>query len=704
MRAPTAVLLLATGCMFDAAGVVEDDVGDGPREQPSELRVTCDVVVAGGSTAALAAALTSAREGADTCLLEPVDWVGGQLTASGVPAIDFAWHKVGALDVGAIAKDRANLPAEFGAWMDDAGNPGRCWVSTSCFRPDWFLDTYLQPAVAGEPNLRVFYRTVVKRVDTTPGAEGARITGLLALRRPADPAERNRFLSDQLASWYDPADKEAIRFSAAVFIDATELGDLLALSGAPYMQGVEVVDGSPDALDDTCGQATVFPLIARYHGSAQAEPGNPLPVDHPGFYGLGRFTWDQVWRYRRVSDGAGAGYANDYSLQNWNPGNDYPYGYLLVDKATAAAQRADWRGGVDLDTIAAAERHAYGWYYWLKAREPGGQSSRITLDRTLLGTGTGLAKLPYVRDTRRSVGLENFVLASGHLRGEAAKLTGTRFADRIAIGSYAIDVHPLTTCALPGYVSSPGEPLPFYIPLRALTNRDVENLLVAGKTMAQSFVTNAATRLQPIEWSSGIGAGATAAHMSLRGIGTARGALADVRAIQTRVRNHAPLEWRIGGVRYPRSGEQLPPIADRIYCPTGTRFDEGYGFCTDDVDAYGPFTRAMTARCLAYDGGDACHALHPVTVAGRTLALPRWSKTFARAIRGDGDCPLGATREAAYLGHCVERTTVDGELVEDVYGPFGSDLVSACVEAEGGDACYTHRWSAPFFRYLASRL
>lgn len=42
---------------------------------------------------------------------------------------------------------------------------------------------------------------------------------------------------------------------------------------------------------------------------------------------------------------------------------------------------------------------------------------------------------------------------------------------------------------------------------RSLTNAKYDNLLVAGKTIAQSFLVNAATRLHPVEWSSGTGAG-----------------------------------------------------------------------------------------------------------------------------------------------------------------------------------------------------
>jgi len=666
--------------------------------------ISCDVVVAGGSTAALAAALTSAREGAQTCLLEPVDWVGGQLTASGVPAIDFAWHRVDELDVGAIGKDPANLPSEFNTWMRDVGNPGNCWVSTNCFRPDRFHDDVLMPAVEAEPNLRLFLRTVVKEVDR----DGATIRSLTAIERTPLTAD-DPPLSEQIADWYSVApsasfDKRVLRFvgpdqRAPVVIDATEFGDVLALSDAPYLQGIEEVDGSTDVADDTCGQATVYPLVARRFANPVSEP--DLPVGTPSFYDLGRFSWSQVWSYRRILSVAGG--IGELSLQNWNPGNDYPFGYLLLSRTETTASAGDWVGGVDIDTLAEAEDHALGWHRWYAANAPDGVY--IGLDRTVLGTAHGLSKLPYVRDTRRSVGLENFVLGSGHLRGPAAQKTGTRFADRIALGAYAIDVHPLETCSLAPYLGeAEGEPLPFFLPFRSLTNRDVANLLVAGKTMAQSFIANAATRLQPIEWTTGIGAGAAAAHMVSASLATTRDALADIAAVQSRIRRYAPLEWTIDGQPYPGPGELLPPVADRIYCPAGAAFDEGYGFCTSGEHAFGPFTRGMVEQCERFGGGDACTRTLPVEIAGRTLFVARWAKTFALPIRGTGPCPRGASRDPAFLNHCQERYWSGTEWIHDVFGPFPSALVSECERFGGGNACYSQRWSATFFRQLAARL
>ncbi len=54
----------------------------------------CQIVVVGGSTGGLAAAIASARNAKNTCLLQPTDWPGGQLTSGGVSAIDFGWETI----------------------------------------------------------------------------------------------------------------------------------------------------------------------------------------------------------------------------------------------------------------------------------------------------------------------------------------------------------------------------------------------------------------------------------------------------------------------------------------------------------------------------------------------------------------------------------------------------------------------------------
>lgn len=55
------------------------------------------------------------------------------------------------------------------------------------------------------------------------------------------------------------------------------------------------------------------------------------------------------------------------------------------------------------------------------------------MDYNTSNTGTGLSRTPYVRDTRRSIGIDNFRLQKEDLNGN---ITGVMFSDRIGIGNY----------------------------------------------------------------------------------------------------------------------------------------------------------------------------------------------------------------------------------------------------------------------------
>lgn len=96
----------------------------------------------------------------------------------------------------------------------------------------------------------------------------------------------------------------------------------------------------------------------------------------------------------------------------------------------------------------------------------------------------------------------------------------TIFPDSVGIGHYAIDFHPCMTLSppeLPGNMERPGErrgagqAYPFQIPLRAMIPQKIDNMLVAGKSIATSHIAAAAYRVHSFEWSSGAAAGTTAA-------------------------------------------------------------------------------------------------------------------------------------------------------------------------------------------------
>ena len=125
-------------------------------------------------------------------------------------------------------------------------------------------------------------------------------------------------------------------------------------------------------------------------------------------------------------------------------------------------------------------------------------------------TEDGLAKYPYVRESRRIKAL--FTVLEEHVgaeqRSQVSGLDGkdlkaAEFYDSIGIGYYHIDLHP----------SSEGDnyidfaSLPFQIPLGALIPQETENLLPANKNIGTTHITNGCYRLHPVEWSIGEAAG-----------------------------------------------------------------------------------------------------------------------------------------------------------------------------------------------------
>jgi hypothetical protein len=102
----------------------------------------------------------------------------------------------------------------------------------------------------------------------------------------------------------------------------------------------------------------------------------------------------------------------------------------------------------------------------------------------------------------------------------ARRTRSTIFPDSVGIGHYAIDFHPCMTKSppeLPGNTEREGErrgagqAYPFQVPLRAMIPQKIDNLLVAGKSIATSHIASAAYRVHSFEWSVGAAAGTTAA-------------------------------------------------------------------------------------------------------------------------------------------------------------------------------------------------
>ena len=119
--------------------------------------------------------------------------------------------------------------------------------------------------------------------------------------------------------------------------------------------------------------------------------------------------------------------------------------------------------------------------------------------------------------------IEDKVPASDIMR----RTRSTIYPDSVGIAQYAIDFHPCLTQSpheTPGNSErenirkAHGQAYPGQIPLRAMIPQNVDNMLIAGKTIATSNIAAAAYRVHSFEWSVGAAAGTTADFALTNGI------------------------------------------------------------------------------------------------------------------------------------------------------------------------------------------
>ena len=158
-------------------------------------------------------------------------------------------------------------------------------------------------------------------------------------------------------------------------------------------------------------------------------------------------------------------------------------------------------------------------FYWLQTEAPrpdGGTGwPGLRLRGDIMGTVDGMAKYPYVRESRRikalftvkeeHVGAENRLLVSG-------EKTAAVFPDSVGIGYYHIDLHP--SSGGDNYIDFAS--LPFQIPLGSLLPQRMLNLIPANKNIGTTHITNGCYRLHPVEWSIGEAAGLLIAYALLK--------------------------------------------------------------------------------------------------------------------------------------------------------------------------------------------
>lgn len=520
---------------------------EGPDEPRPDRTLECDLLVAGGGMGGCAAALAACRAGRTVVLTEETDWLGGQMTSQGVSALDEHPHietfggTRSYYELRALIREyyRQHTSLSDTARQAERLNPGNGWVSYLCFEPAagvWALEQLL------EPHLRK-----------------GRLT--LLLRHRAVQAEvKDGTVRSVTLRHLDG--KQHVRVRASFVLDATELGDLLPLTGTDYVTGAEASSETgephaPETAHPEWSQSFTYPF-ALERLSAPGEPVSPpedyelnrerqpytlrhLYHDPRGWvtyrmFETGKDAAGPFWTYRRLLDARnfnGDHPVHDLAMINW-PGNDFRHGSLIDVKPKAA-----------LKALRAARDLSLGFCHWLQTecpRDEGGTGyPELALSATAMGTQDGLAKYPYIRESRRIRALrtvtEGDISASGS-SGVRARM----FADSVGIGLYAIDIHP----AEGEEKIPPAAARPFQIPLSALVPVKTRNLLPACKNIGTTHITNGAYRLHPIEWAIGEAVAAVAVFCLDRRLTPQELAVDEprLRRLQRRlVRAGVPLFW-----------------------------------------------------------------------------------------------------------------------------------------------------------------
>lgn len=431
-----------------------------------------DVLVVGGGASGISAGVQCARMGVRTVVVEETPWVGGMLTAAGVSCVDGNYK----LRSGIFGEFADSLAARYGSW--EALQTG--WVSYINFEPH------------------------VGQEILTDIAEGC--GDLLEVRRTTRVTDVKRVDDDWQVTTVDADGRKRV-LVADVMIDATELGDIAKACGVEYRIGMESSSETGESIAPAEGNEVIqdltFVAMLKDYG-----PDADMTIERPENYDPAPFvncavnpkntvmeTGQTLWTpqmmitYGRTPGGK-------YMI-NWPIyGNDY---YINTIEMTRDER---------MKAYEKAKEFTRCFIYFIQT-ELGMKNFGLADDE--FPTEDGLALIPYHRESRRIVGKAFYTMDAAAKPYEYQK---PYYRTGVAVGDYAVDHHHFRH---PDWKSLPDlhfYPIPsFNVPMGVLipAQDDVEDLIVAEKSVSVSNLINGATRLQPVVMQLGQAAGAVAA-------------------------------------------------------------------------------------------------------------------------------------------------------------------------------------------------
>jgi hypothetical protein len=437
-------------------------------------KIDCDVMVAGGGTAGIAAAIASAREGARTALLEQYNCVGGMATVGLVGPFMTAFDVEGKEQiVKGIFDELVNRMVDQGGAIHPSEVPaGSDYVS--------FIHEAHHNSTPFDPEVMKY---VAMEMLLEAGVDVRLHTRLIS----SQSSEDNRI--EQIVI----SDKGGLGIAkAGIYVDSTGDGDLAALAGNPFEKGRKQ--------DGKLQPATMFLRIGDVDDEKVAEwarqylkPGERLfeslvrKAKREGVFPE-NCPREAVGMYRQPRKG------------EWRINTSR---VLDID-------------GTDPESLTRAEiegrRQAIALVKFFNQFCPGMEKAY------LIDTGAQVG----IRETRRIIG--KYMLTRDDVQ------QARRFEDAIARYSFYLDIHNPDGGGQETHERLFIEGGPYFeIPYRCLVPSVLTNLLMAGRCISADHQANGAVRVMPACFATGQAAGTAAAMAAKNRCSPAE---VDVKALQ----------------------------------------------------------------------------------------------------------------------------------------------------------------------------
>jgi hypothetical protein len=421
-----------------------------------------ELLVIGGSTSGVAAALSSSRQGVKTILLEEGPWLGGMLTAAGVSAVDGNTK----LPSGIWGEFRDSLIQHYG--NKKALQTG--WVSNHLFEPS-VGNRIFQNMIKNEALISPFFGTKVIAVEKNNNGWKLEVN----------------------------ANDKFFKIQTKIIIDATELGDIAAKVGVAYNIGMDSQnaygeDIAPEVENDVIQDLTYVMILEDFGLDKTIE--KPEGYDPSLFYcasqsvnckkdSMIRTLWpkDSLLSYGRLPNGK--------VMINWPiNGNDY---YVNAIEQTPEERE---------ESFEKAKLKSLHFLYYLQT-ELG--FNTYGLSQGEFPTEDNLPLIPYHRESRRIKGLTT--LTVNHL-AQPYDQEYPLYRTGIAVGDYPVDHHHASHPNAEDLPELHFYPVPSYsVPMGCLIPQNIDNLIVAEKSISVTNIVNGTTRLQPVVLQIGQAAG-----------------------------------------------------------------------------------------------------------------------------------------------------------------------------------------------------